>query len=151
MASSRSADIRSGALFIALGLFFGGYALRTLDLGTLVEMGPGMFPLFLCGLLVLLGVGIILQAEPVKEQLSRVNWPGVTLVTAAPVAFGLSVRSLGLLPALALSVLLAVLAGRRSGWLRGALTVVGVTLFCVAVFKWGLGVPFDLLNPSLFG
>lgn len=151
MASSRSADIKSGALFIALGLFFGGYALRTLDLGTLVEMGPGMFPLFLCALLVLLGVGIILQAEPVKESLTKVNWPGVALVTAAPIAFGLTVRSLGLLPALALSVLLAVLAGRRGGWLRGTLTVVGVTLFCVAVFKWGLNVPFDLINPALLG
>jgi hypothetical protein len=149
VASSRTADVKAGALFIALGLFFGIYALRSLDLGSLVEMGPGLFPLFLCGLLVLLGTGILLQAEAVQQRLPKINWPALALVTAAPIAFGLTVRRLGLLPALALSVLLAVIAGRRVGWLRGLLTVAGVTVFCVAVFKWGLDVPFDLINPAL--
>jgi hypothetical protein len=149
--SFKSADVKAGSLFIALGVFFGSYTLWTLELGTLVEMGPGYFPLCLCVLLTVLGAGIVLKAESVQQSLPKVNWLAVSMVTAAPVAFGVAVRSLGLLPALALSVSFAVLAGRRVGLLRGGLIVTGVTLFCIAVFKWGLDVPFDLVNPALLG
>lgn len=151
MANPRSADIKAGALFIAVGVFFGIYALRTLEMGSLVEMGPGLFPLCLCVLLTLLGIGIVIESRPATVRMPRLNWWAVSLVTASPIAFGLTVRSLGLLPALVLSVLLAVIAGRTGGWVRGGLVVSGVTLFCVAVFKWGLKVPFDLINPALIG
>jgi hypothetical protein len=34
---------------------------------------------------------------------------------------------------------------------KGALIAVGVTVFCVAVFKYGVGVPYPLINPRFFG
>jgi hypothetical protein len=133
---------------MALGVFFGGYTLLTLDIGTLVEMGPGYFPLCLSSLLTVLGVGVLLQAGG-EGSLPRVSWRAVLLITAAPVVFGLTVRSVGLLPALLLSVSLAVVAGRAVGWWRGALIVLGVSAFCIGVFKLGLQIPFDLVNPAL--
>jgi hypothetical protein len=147
----RSDDVRAGLLFLALGLLFGADTLLTLDIGDPAEMGPGFFPLALCAILSMLGVGILLRADKAEsgQEKASVNWRAVVFVAAAPVVFGLTIRSLGLLPALIFSVALAVIAGRRIGWWRGVLIVVGVTVFCIAVFKWGLQSPFDLINRSL--
>ena len=73
------------------------------------------------------------------------------MILAAPVVFGLTVRGLGLVPALALVVLISAFASRRmSLWLAVALTV-GLTVFCVLVFSLGLGLPLRLFGPWLGG
>jgi len=145
----KTEDARAGLLFLAISLFFGITALVTLDIGSLEEMGAGLFPLLLCAILGLLGVAILLKARADARVQPPVNWRAVLCIAAAPVAFGLAVRDLGLLPALLISIALAVAASRRIGLRRGAWIVAGVTTFCVVVFKFGVRVPYALINPSL--
>lgn len=150
MLNLRSQDAKAGLMFLGFGLFFGGKTLIDLQIGTLDQMGPGFFPLVLCVILVTLGGVILWQAQPRDEDQLPVNWRAVTLIAAAPVAFGMTVRSLGLLPALVVSVALAVMASRKIGVIKGALIVGGVTLFCIVVFKFGVRVPYELINSNLF-
>lgn len=149
MLNWRSEDAKSGLMFLTFGLFFGGKTLFDLDMGTLDQMGPGFFPLTLCIILVVLGTVILLQAQPREEGQLPVNWRAVLMIGGAPVAFGLSVLSLGLLPALVISVALAVLASNKINLLKGTMIVAGVTLFCIVVFKFGVRVPYELINPNL--
>ena len=149
MLNWKTEDAKAGLLFLAIGLFFGITTLVKLDIGTLEEMGAGFFPLSLCAILVLLGAAILWKAQPDMEAQSPVNWRAVFLIASAPVAFGLAVRSLGLLPALVISIALAVMASKKIGPVRGAVIVTGVTAFCIVVFKFGVRVPFALINPSL--
>lgn len=149
MLNWKSEDAKAGLMFLAFGLFFGVKTLIDLEIGTLDQMGPGFFPLTLCVILVALGSVILLQARPQSEEQLPINWRAVVLIGAAPVAFGLTVRSLGLLPALVVSVGLAVFASRKISFLKGTLIVAGVTFFCIVVFKFGVGVPYELINSSL--
>lgn len=148
MAWSRD-DMIAGAVFLGSGLVFGGTTLLSLDVGTPAEMGPGFFPLALCGVLVVLGAAILWGArDRTDEAAPPLNLRAVVLVIAAPVVFGLTIRTLGLVPALLISLGLAVAARPRIGALRGAAIVLGVTAFCVGVFAYGLRVPVDLVNPN---
>ena len=68
---------------------------------------------------------------------------------AAPVVFALTVRKLGLLPAIALTALLCVYASRRATASLAVLLCIALTLFCLGVFSYGLGLPLPLLGPWL--
>jgi hypothetical protein len=149
-------DLKAGLVFLAIGLFFAANTLINLDIGTAAAMGPGFFPLALCIILTLLGVGILMNARKQvhdreeQEQRPPLNPRAVFFVIAAPVAFGLMLRSFGLAPALAVTIALAVTASRTIGLRRGLIIVVGMTAFCIVVFYYGLQVPVDLFNPTVF-
>lgn len=139
-------DLAAGAVFAAIGLAFMAGAL-TLEIGSAFKMGPGYFPLVLSGLLVLLG--LIVMAKSVNmppETIGTVPWRGLVLILAAPVIFGVTVRGLGLLIALPLAIVLAASASRRTGLVAGAALVTGLTVFCVLVFSYGLGLPLPLIG-----
>lgn len=146
-------DLAAGLAFLGIGLFFGANTVLFLPVGTTIEMGPGFFPLALCIILALLGAAILLKArQPGTTPLERpaVNLRALVFITAAPVAFGLTLRDLGLVPALVISVGAALAASRVIGFRRGAAIVTGMTAFCVAVFYYGLRVPVELFNLDLF-
>ncbi len=151
MGNWKSQDAMTGIMFLAIAVYFGTTTLLQLDLGTPEEMGPGFFPFSLSVILAILGVLVLLRAKPDEEEQPPVNWRAVILVGSAPITFGLTVRSLGLAPALLISVGLAVLSSSKIGLVRGSAIVVGVTVFCVLVFKFGVGVPYPLINPEFFG
>ncbi len=146
----KTEDAKAGLLFLAISLFFGITTLVKLEVGTPEEMGAGFFPLSLCGILFVLGAAILWKAQPDMQEQRPINWRAVLLIACAPLAFGLTVRSLGLMPALLISVSLAVMASRKIGVVRAAAIVAGVTVFCIVVFKFGVRVPFALINPALF-
>jgi uncharacterized membrane protein len=142
-------DAAAGAIFFAIGAAF-ALGARSLEIGSAFRMGPGYFPLLLSVILMLLGAIIIASSFASQNQpLGPVPWRGLVLVLSAPVVFGLSVRKLGLVPAIVLTVVLAVYASRRSRlWLAAAMAA-GLTIFCLAVFSYGLGLPLPLLGPWL--
>jgi uncharacterized membrane protein len=142
-------DAAAGAIFFAIGAAF-ALGARSLETGSAFRMGPGYCPLLLSVILMLLGAIIIASSFASQNQpLGPVPWRGLVLVLAAPVVFGLSVRKLGLAPAIVLTVVLAVYASRRSRlWLAAAMAA-GLTIFCLAVFSYGLGLPLPLLGPWL--
>ncbi|HTN60665.1 MAG TPA: tripartite tricarboxylate transporter TctB family protein [Devosia sp.] len=144
-------DAIAGGIFLAIGLFLGGNAVLFLPIGTAAEMGPGFFPLVLCSILVILGGTILLNAngKADDETAGSINYRAIALVTLSPVAFGLTIRSLGLVPALVIALALAVMAGERIGLLRSAAIVIGMTAVCVGIFYFGLRVPVQLINPGL--
>jgi hypothetical protein len=149
--TNRLRDILAGAIFIALGLVFLVGALG-LERGTAFRMGPGYFPLVLAGLLVLIGAAIALRAlreEELAINMHAVPWRGLVLILGAPVLFGLTVRGLGLLPAIAIVALISSFASRRMKPVLAAGITVVLTVFCVLVFNVGLGLPIRLIGPWL--
>ena len=142
-------DIGAGLIFLAIGILFGLGSLE-LELGTPLRMGPGYFPLVLSGILVALGLVILAHGfgHPTTGALV-VPWRGLVLILAAPIVFGLTVRGLGLVPAVMLVVLISALASRRMSVLLALVLTVALTLFCVLVFSLGLGLPLRLFGPWL--
>ena len=136
-----------GGLFIALGGFF-IYQSLNLELGTAFRMGPGFFPLFLAGILVLLGVVIVIQSTQIEgEPLGPVAWRGLLFILPAPILFGLTVRGLGFVPSLFFTALIACFASQRMKPLTALALSLALTIFSVGVFSYALGLPFQRFGP----
>lgn len=138
-----------GALFILFGAFF---ALQSLDLpiGTAFRMGPGYFPLVLAGTLILLGLIIVVQAVgAVHEGVGPIAWRGLLFILPSAIFFGITVRGLGFVPALFATAFIASFASSRMTPVMAAVLSAALTLFSVAVFSYGLGLPFRSFGPWL--
>ncbi len=140
-------DALCGALFIGLGSFF-AYQSLSLELGTAFRMGPGLFPLMLAAILILLGTVILLQSGKVEgEPLGPIALRGILLILPAPIFFGLTVRGLGFVPAIFLAALIAAFASHRMGPVMALLLAAAITVFSVIVFSYALGLPFERFGP----
>lgn len=167
MPRSRTRDLLAGAVFIALGLAF-ALGSRNYELGTALQMGPGYVPLVLGGLLVVLGLVIAVQGLVVTGQGTagsgddgsiadtedgdaRIPWVAAVLLVAGIILFGLTVRDLGIVPALLITTLLSALAGHKTGPVAAAVIAVGLTALCVVIFVVLLQLRLPLLGPWLGG
>jgi hypothetical protein len=142
-------DAAAGVLFILIGLVFGGQSLG-MEIGTSLRMGPGYFPLVLAGLLIVLGGFIVANAfKTAGDEVSTHAWRGMMFILPAPIFFGLTVRGLGFVPSIFLTTLIAALASMKMKLLPALLLAAAVTVFCTAVFSYGLGLPFRRFGPWL--
>lgn len=142
-------DVLSGALFLGVAIAFAAGALNQ-DLGTPLEMGPGAFPLMLA--IALGGVGIFVFLRGLRAPGTPIGSfaiRGGILVIGAPIVFGLTVRGLGLVPSLAVTLLMACYSSTSMTFVRAVGLAFGLTAFCVLVFSYGLGLPFPLLGSWL--
>jgi uncharacterized membrane protein len=141
-------DLAAGAIFVALGLAFGAESILSLPIGSALRMGPGYFPLLLSGLLVLAGAAIAFRSAGQTPPAGRpFPWRGLAVLLPAPIVFGATIRGIGLVGATALVVVISAFACRRVSPGLALLLAVGLTLFCVAIFHYGLGLPIRLFGP----
>ena len=135
------ADVLSGLLFIAIAAF-GLWASRNYPVGTALRMGTGYMPRLLCWLL--LGLGAIVLSQGLRQQAvplrsSPQAWRAVLSVTAALVAFGLSIERLGLVLANLLLTGLGALATSALRPLETAIAALGLIALSWSIFIFGLG------------
>lgn len=136
-----------GAIFIAVGLFFGYQSLGQ-EIGNAFRMGPGYFPLVLSGILILLGAIIVVQATRVTgEPVGQIAWRGMIFILPAPIFFGLTVRGLGFVPALFFTALIAAFASQRMRPGTALIVALALTIFSTIVFSYALGLPFQRFGP----
>ncbi|TZG38199.1 tripartite tricarboxylate transporter TctB family protein [Agrobacterium sp. B1(2019)] len=143
------AEAVCGAIFMGLGAFF---ALQSygLEIGTAFRMGPGYFPLVLAIILVLLGGVIFMRSTRIQgEIIGAIAWRGIFFILPAPIFFGLTVRGLGFVPALFFSALIASFASHKMSPVMAVILSAAITVFSVAVFNYGLGLPFQRFGPWL--
>jgi len=142
-------DLAAGLIFVFIGLAFGSMALE-MELGSARRMGPGYFPLLLAGVLVALGAAIVWQGlRRPAEAVGGMPWRGLILVVATPILFGLTLRGIGLMPAVFGVVVISAAASRMARLVPTVLLAVALTLFCVLVFVEGLNLPIRLVGPWL--
>lgn len=149
--SAINKDVGAGVLFITIGLFFAARAWFGLGIGTSLNMGPGYFP-FLLGIL-LTGIGLIVGVNGLRSNelllAGKIPWLGGALVFGSIFFFALTVRGLGIAPALAGSALMAAFAPEGVTWPRALFIATILTVFCLTVFIYGLGLPYPVLSPWL--
>lgn len=143
-------DLAAGAIFVAIGAFFALNAWFSLAIGRAFAMGPGYFPIVLGVVLIALGVAIALTGigKP-SRPFGDVSWRGITLVSASIVFFALTVRGLGMAPALGGATVLAALSARNAPLFALILSLC-LTAFCVLVFVYALRLPYAVIGPWLW-
>lgn len=128
------------------------YVLGLFDLriGSLSRPGPGYFPLILTGLLFVFAVAILVNGLRTKgEPVGAIPWRGVIMVTLPVIFFGATIKGLGFVPALGITVLLTCMASTQWTWKSAIITAAVLVFFSWLVFIWGLGLPVALCGSWL--
>ena len=147
----RKRDFYAGGLMVLLGA---GVTLNSLTYttGTLMHMGPGMFP-FILGI-VLTFVGILIfgtaLATPLGEDEhilpKNKEWRGWGCILAGPILFIICGEFLGMVAATFACVFVSAL-GDRTATLKGSFWLAaGVTFFGVLLFSYVLQIPFPMFR-----
>ena len=143
-------NLMAGLLLIAIAAVAAAQG-SSLSVGTLRHIGPGMIPLTLAAILGFIGVLLMLMWWRGDRGESG-RWPlrGPIFILGAAVIFGLAVRPLGLAVAGPLLVVVAAFASHETRWKEIIIFAVGMTIFCVALFRYALTLPIPVA-PWLIG
>jgi hypothetical protein len=141
-------DFWAGVMFCAFAAV-GILAARGYSIGSAGKMGPGYFPLWLGGVLgvlgaILIGRSLALDGEPVP----RFHLLPLAVIAVAVCLFGLLIEPLGLVVALAVLTVLTAWAGPQFRLTEAVALAVALIIFSVGVFVYALGLPLAIW-PSL--
>ena len=138
-------DFWSGILLAAVGVAAVVIA-RDYPFGTALRMGPGYFPSVLGGLLALFGIYFIVKALRSGERIEG-NWSLRALIglPLSLVLFGVLMEHAGFVPALVVLIFGSAASGTEFKFVEVLLLTVALTIFAVALFIWGIGLPYPLL------
>ncbi len=119
---------------------------RNYAFGTSLRMGPGYFPSVLGGMLCLFGLYLVAVGLRRKEKMEG-GWSlrALIVLPLALVLFGLLMEHAGFIPALVVLIFGSALASTEFKFVEVVLLAVGLTAFSVALFIYGLGLPYPLL------
>ncbi len=115
--------------------------------GSTLRMGPGYFPSILGGILALFGIHITLMGLRRNEKIQgRWSLRALIVLPLSLVLFGVLMKHAGFIPALAALIFGSAAAGREFKFVEVLLLTVVLTGLSVAVFIWGLGLPYPLIK-----
>ena len=139
-------DFLAGLLFIVLGGLAVALA-RDYPIGSTMRMGPGYFPTVLGGILLLFGVYVLLRGVRSGDKVKgEWGYRPLALIALSIVLFGFLLDRVGMVPAVVATLFVAAAAGREFRLKEVLLLAVVMTAFSVAVFSYGLKLPYPLLG-----
>ncbi len=143
---TRSKDFWAGLMLLAIGLATIVIA-RGYPLGTALRMGPGYFPIALGAILALFGLHIGIRGLRGLGERIEGSWSrrALFVLPLSFALFGLLIDRLGFVPALAALIFASAAAGGEFRVVEVTALAAGLTLTCVAVFIWGLNLPYPLI------
>ncbi len=144
-------DFFAGILFIVIAAVFASQ-LRDLQIGTAFRMGPGYFPMVLTGLLGALGAVILVGGlRGNGEPFAQIPWRGLWLIVLPVVFFGLTLKGLGLVLSLAITVFATTFASVHWNLRVALINTAILTLSGWLIFIKGLGLPISVFGPWVGG
>jgi hypothetical protein len=123
----------------------------TYKLGTLMHMGPGMFPFILGILLTFVGMlifatGLMTPLEDERILPESMEWRGWACILAGPLMFILFGKLFGMAAATFTCVFVSALGDRHATWKGSAILAAGITVTGGFLFSYVLKVPFPLFR-----
>jgi len=139
-------DFWAGIMLIATGAASFLIA-RNYPFGSTTRMGPGYFPSMLGGILALFGLYVMATGLRTGEKIAlHCSLRALIVLPLALVGFGILMTYAGFIPALALLIFGSAFAGREFKFVEVLLLTLILTGLSVAIFIWGLGLPYPLIK-----
>jgi predicted MFS family arabinose efflux permease len=139
-------DFWAGMMFLGIGAgaIFGA---RSYPFGNTLRMGPGYFPTMLGWILVVFGIYVMVRGLRSDEKI-RSNWSVRALIVLpiSMILFGVLMELAGFIPALTALIFVSVASGREFNFKEVLLLTIFLGVISVAMFIWGLGLPYPLLK-----
>jgi hypothetical protein len=98
----------SGPLIVATGAI-GLFASRHYEIGTLTNMGPGLFPMSLSFLLIILGLIITVKSYFETDSKVNIRWKSLIVIPTSIVFFGIALNYAGLVIATSILVFISTI------------------------------------------
>jgi hypothetical protein len=143
-------DFWCGVFFTALGVA-AMYLARDYKMGSALEMGPGYFPMWLGGIMICLGLaiaGLAFSRELAESEALELRDWGVRpwlVLPASLAAYALLMDAdVGFAPSLFVLIVGCALAHKDVDWRETLLLAIAVTAAAVAIFSYGIGMPYPL-------
>ena len=142
----RNKDFLAGLMFIGIG----GTAMiiaRDYPFGSALRMGPGYFPTVLGGILLVFGLWVLIQGL-LKQEPVRRTWSvrALIILPLTALVFGYMMEHAGFIPALLVLSVMAATASPQFRFLEQSMLAIGLTVLSVALFIYGLGLPYPLFG-----
>jgi uncharacterized membrane protein len=120
---------------------------RHYPFGSTLRMGPGYFPIVLSVILIVLGTYVMLRGLRKNERIQG-NWSIRALIVLpfSMALFGILMDLAGFVPALIALCFVSAASGREFKFKEVSLLAVFLCLLSVAMFIWGLGLPYPLIQ-----
>lgn len=144
-------DFYAGGLMTLLGCFVTINSL-SYNTGTLMHMGPGMFPFILGIVLTFVGLLILGTAllTPLTDDESILpknrEWVGWACILGGPILFIVFGQFFGLAPATFMCVFVSAMGDRESTIKSSAVLALCVTFVGCLIFSYALGLPFPIFR-----
>jgi hypothetical protein len=143
-------DFWCGVLFVAVGVL-AMYLARNYAMGDALNMGPGYFPTWLGGIMILFGLaiaGLAFRRDADASEAAEFRDWGLRPWLVLPAALGayalLMDADVGFVPSLFVLIVGCALAHKDVNWRETLLLGVFVTAAAVAIFSYGIGMPYRL-------
>lgn len=148
----RRKNIIFSGIFLVISAAMGGYALATMNMGTLDRMGPAFFPVILSALLAALALIVLLLPAPAETEPFSIAPPrAILIIIVCPMIFGFAIEPFGLLIAVFLAIFASCLASRVTTLRQALLLSAAFSLFCVLVFHYLLSMTIPLWGSVFTG
>jgi len=145
-ALGKNKDFWAGTMLIVIGaaaLFIA----RDYRFGSALRMGPGFFPTILSVILIAFGVCIMAVGLRSGEKIQgHLSLRAFLLLPLSLVLFGVLMDLAGFIPALAVLVFVSAASGREFKSIEVLMLTTVLTVASVALFIWGLGLPYPLIK-----
>ena len=139
-------DVWAGMMMIGIGAA-AIFIARDYRFGSALRMGPGFFPTFLGGILIAFGICIIAVGLRSGEKIQgSVSPRALVMLPFSLILFGVLMEHAGFIPAIVALVFVSAASGREFKVIEVLLLTVVLTLASVALFIWGLGLPYPLIK-----
>ncbi len=144
---SQRRELISGLLVLLIGAAATVEGLQY-PLGTLANIGPGMFPTGIGVLLALVGAAITVSGFQIRDEHdgSSIDWRGWGCIIAGMLAFAILGIFGGLVIAIFALVFISALGDRNNSVLQAATLAVAMVAVGIAVFWWALQLQMPLFT-----
>jgi hypothetical protein len=140
----KNPDVLSGLMFIGIG-GIGMFIARDYPFGSALRMGPGYFPTVLGGIMVAMGIYTLLMGLKRQEMIKR-TWSvrALIILPLTTLVFGILMEHAGFVAAVIALSILAATASPEFHWIEQVVLAIGLVIGCVALFIYGIGLPYPL-------
>ena len=142
----KNKDFWAGMMLLGIGAA-AMFISRDYRFGSALRMGPGFFPTILSGILIAFGICIMAVGLRSGEKIQgSLSLRALVMLPLSLVLFGILMQVAGFIPALVALVFVSAASGREFKLMEVLLLTVVLTVASVALFIWGLGLPYPLIK-----
>lgn len=135
-------DVIGGLLLMLIGAGAAFYAWTSYEVGSLRQMGPGLYPTWLGVILFGLGASVLFPAMiRAGPKLPRPELRALVAITCGGLAFSLSIERFGIVPAVIVLTVLCVMADSKLRVPAMLALAIGLSICSLLIFQIGLDIP----------